>query len=313
MTSNLVSAARAVLNSQIWDSNCDCTKCKSMRVLESAVILDRERRSADETSEVERLTRNILEIDTERAKRIADLHRASDETSVLPHLDTCGLKNGGSRCTCGLTPEEPFRDPLDIPACIHALKGAAGTRCPVCGTGPCRHKTDHAAEVHKLNNDLTTAILERTAAHNEANRHFEELTKVTLENERLTQKLTALTFLHYGARPEEGTSVETTPLPHASGALKDFMSELGEIMSMEDRATPADYLQRARDIRQRCGDDQGLSSALNSAVLMVNKLKVFGDDNVHRYDVEPWLRRVKERFPDLHTSKDFFGSPVEPK
>lgn len=29
--------------------------------------------------------------------------RPAQETSpALPHLDTCGLKNGGSRCTCGL-------------------------------------------------------------------------------------------------------------------------------------------------------------------------------------------------------------------
>lgn len=46
------------------------------------------------------------------------------------------------------------------------------------------------------------------------------------------------------------------PLPHASAALKDFMSELGEIMGMEDGATPAAYLQRARDIRQWCSDHQ---------------------------------------------------------
>jgi hypothetical protein len=32
--------------------------------------------------------------------------------SVIPHLDTCGLKYGGPQCTCGLTPEEstPTKD-----------------------------------------------------------------------------------------------------------------------------------------------------------------------------------------------------------
>ena len=55
-----------------------------------------------------------------------------------------------------------------------------------------------------------------------------------------------------------GSSVEPTALPHASAALKDFMAHLGEIMSMEDGATPADYLQRARDIREWCHDHQTL-------------------------------------------------------
>jgi hypothetical protein len=49
----------------------------------------------------------------------------------------------------------------------------------------------------------------------------------------------------------------TPAMPHASLALKEFMSELGEIMSMEDGATPADYLRRAREIRQWCSDHQG--------------------------------------------------------
>lgn len=47
-----------------------------------------------------------------------------------------------------------------------------------------------------------------------------------------------------------------TEIPHASAALKDFMAELGEIMSMEDGATPDSYLQRAREIRQWCYDHQ---------------------------------------------------------
>lgn len=47
-------------------------------------------------------------------------------------------------------------------------------------------------------------------------------------------------------------------LPHASAALKDFMAHLGEIMSMEDGATPAECLQRARDIREWCHDHQTL-------------------------------------------------------
>lgn len=51
-----------------------------------------------------------------------------------------------------------------------------------------------------------------------------------------------------------------------------------------------------------------LRAALGSAVLMVNKLKVLGNDNVQRYDVEPWLSKVRERFPDLPNA----WSTVEP-
>lgn len=58
-----------------------------------------------------------------------------------------------------------------------------------------------------------------------------------------------------------------------------------------------------------------LRAALGSAVLMVNKLKVFGADNVQRYDVEPWLKKVRERFPNLPNAWPFTddGSVVETK
>jgi hypothetical protein len=45
----LLNAAQAVLEKQVWDSNCDCAKCKSMRALEAAVILETERPPAPET------------------------------------------------------------------------------------------------------------------------------------------------------------------------------------------------------------------------------------------------------------------------
>lgn len=83
-------------------------------------------------------------------------------------------------------------------------------------------------------------------------------------------------------------------------------------------------LTRERDDVQaecgRCGVKLGvamferdrLRAALNSAVLMVEKLKVFGDDNVQRYDVKPWLEKVRERFPDLPGPHQFWGLPDEP-
>ena len=47
----LLSAAEAVLAKQVWDSNCDCAKCKAIRALEAAVILETEHVNAPETSE----------------------------------------------------------------------------------------------------------------------------------------------------------------------------------------------------------------------------------------------------------------------
>lgn len=63
---------------------------------------------------------------------------------------------------------------------------------------------------------------------------------------------------------------ETGALPHASAALKAFMSELGETMSMEDGATPADYLQRARDIREWCHDHQTCAACLEAQSLITD-------------------------------------------
>ena len=75
-------------------------------------------------------------------------------------------------------------------------------------------------------------------------------------------------------------------LPHASAALKDFMSELGEIMSMEDGATPADYLRRTRDIRQWCFDHQ-------TPLDFVKALKIAeGVFEKYRTDQPKWWRRM---------------------
>lgn len=42
----------------------------------------------------------------ELCRKLNGEHRAGLETrAALPHLDTCGLKNGNTKCTCGLMPE----------------------------------------------------------------------------------------------------------------------------------------------------------------------------------------------------------------
>lgn len=73
----------------------------------------------------------------------------------------------------------------------------------------------------------------------------------------------------YG-RSLKSASDETGALPHASAALKAFMAELGETMSMEDGATPADYLQRARDIREWCHDHQTCAACLEAQSLITD-------------------------------------------
>lgn len=82
------------------------------------------------------------------------------------------------------------------------------------------------------------------------------------------------------------SAVSESALPHASAALKDFMAHLGEIMSMEDGATPADYLQRARDIREWCHDHQ---TPLN----FVDALKIAEEvfEQYHK-DQPKWWRRM---------------------
>jgi hypothetical protein len=61
------------------------------------------------------------------------------------------------------------------------------------------------------------------------------------------------------ARAQAGGKTFPAPAEQRSHleAVREFMTELGEIMGMENGATPAQYLQRARDIRQWCADHQG--------------------------------------------------------
>lgn len=99
---------------------------------------------------------------------------------------------------------------------------------------------------------------------------------------------------------------ETSALPHASAALKDFMAHLGEIMSMEDGATPADYLQRARDIREWCHDHQTLPELEYSehcGCCVRNKItvEVFGRPAVEPSPEQPKVCPIHGRDPD--TSK----------
>lgn len=79
---------------------------------------------------------------------------------------------------------------------------------------------------------------------------------------------------------------ETSALPHASAALTEFMAQLGETLSMEDGATPADYLQRARDIREWCHDHQ---SALNFVDALKIAESVF--EQYHK-DQPKWWKRM---------------------
>lgn len=81
-------------------------------------------------------------------------------------------------------------------------------------------------------------------------------------------------------------SHETDEPLHASAALTEFMAQLGETMSMEDGATPADYLQRARDIREWCHDHQ---TSLN----FVDVLKIAeGVFEQYRKDQPKWWKRM---------------------
>lgn len=49
---------------------------------------------------------NLLAMYRTQGEELAKLRGSGQETApALPHLDTCGLKNGGSKCTCGLSPE----------------------------------------------------------------------------------------------------------------------------------------------------------------------------------------------------------------
>lgn len=79
---------------------------------------------------------------------------------------------------------------------------------------------------------------------------------------------------------------ETSALPHASAALTEFMAQLGETLSMEDGATPADYLHRARDIREWCHDHQ---TALNFVDALKIAESVF--EQYHK-DQPKWWKRM---------------------
>jgi len=75
---------------------------------------------------------------------------------------------------------------------------------------------DHAAEVHALNNELTALKLERDALAKRVEFAADGLAVVErrrddlrIERDALKRQLTALAFLHYGARPEQDF-----PLPH---------------------------------------------------------------------------------------------------
>lgn len=55
----------------------------------------------------------------------------------------------------------------------------------------------------------------------------------------------------------------------------------------------------AQTVRDAIHLIERLRVVLGSAVIMIDKLKLFGDDNVQRYDVAPWRAKVLEEFPDL--------------
>jgi hypothetical protein len=97
--------------------------------------------------------------------------------------------------------------------------------------------------------------------------------------------------------------VETTALPHASAALKDFMAHLGEIMSMEDGATPADYLQRARDIRQWCHDHQSVETLNRVATAFYKRIAA---------RVPGLLEQIEDVAKPLRVELGMENSPEEP-
>lgn len=66
--SKLVDAVQAVLKTHLWDKNCDCTTCKSMRALEAASILESERRPAPEFRVVGSSNTKLLVIEPYRSK-----------------------------------------------------------------------------------------------------------------------------------------------------------------------------------------------------------------------------------------------------
>lgn len=92
---------------------------------------------------------------------------------------------------------------------------------------------------------------------------------------------------------------ETGALPHASAALKTFMSELGEIMSMDDGATPADYLQRARDIREWFHDHQTCDACLEAQSLITDFDSEIADGDVPD--------RLGDLLPKLRSAADAVG------
>lgn len=92
----------------------------------------------------------------------------------------------------------------------------------------------------------------------------------------------ALRTLTPGTKP----TVSSKTMDHASEALSAFMAQLGEIMSMEDGATPADYLQRARDIREWCHDHQ---TPLNFVDALKIAEAVFEQ---YQKDQPKWWRRM---------------------
>jgi hypothetical protein len=107
---------------------------------------------------------------------------------------------------------------------------------------------------------------------------------------------------------------ETTALPHASAALKEFMAALGEIMSMEDGATPADYLQRARDIREWCHDHQTPLDFVESLKIAESVFEKYRNDQPkwwRRMDGTPILNDVAVRMAEAF--RDHYRPAVEPQ